>query len=227
MGTSVRTLRAWLNRGWQVASMYLPVVVMAFLAGGVYWLVHITPEPTVAQADQPPRVDPDYFMRGVAMQRFDAQGVPRSRLWGDEARHYPVTGELEVDNVRLQAVGEDGQVLLATAERGVANSDYSELKLYGAARVVRLADAQRGPDGDCVVRPRVELRSEFLHVYVDEKRVVTDQPSELLRDNARILSDKLEMDERAQQALFEGRVRTQLPARASAPAGSAEPACAP
>lgn len=212
----------WLDRLWQLVSLYLPVVVMALLAAGVYWLVRNTPEPVAPAVDAPARQDPDYFMRGVSLQRFDAQGAPRSRMWGDEARHFPATGELEVDNVRLHAIGETGEVLIATATRGVANEDYSELRLYGDARVVRLADARRDDTGTCLVRPRLELRSEFLHVYVDDKRVVTDQPSELWRDQSVIRSDRLELDERSQQATFEGRVRTLIPAQ-SEPAAQCPP----
>jgi len=206
-----------LDRLWQLVSLYVPLVLVAVLAAGVYWLVENTPVPPQPAMDRSKRLDPDYFMRGVSLQKFHADGTPMARLWGDEARHYPSTGALEIDRPRVHAVGETGQVLVATAQSGHSNADYSELKLHGDARIVRQADA------GCLQWPRLELRSDFLHVYVNEQRVVTDRPAELLRDDARISANRLELDHRAGTARFDGKVRTHLPAQAQA----ALPPCPP
>lgn len=202
-----------LDRLWHLVSLYVPLVFVAVLAAGVYWLVENTPVPPDRDPDRSKRVDPDYFMRGITLQKFHADGTPMARLWGDEARHYPATGALEIDRPRVHAVGETGQVLVATARRGQSNADYSELKLHGEARIVRPADGVRQPDGSCLQWPRLELRSDFLHVYVDEQRVVTDQRADLWREDARISANRLELDHRAGTARFDGQVRTHLPAQ--------------
>ena len=43
-------MTGWLRRGWEGASVYLPVLLMGLLALGTWWLVRNAPHPLQAAA---------------------------------------------------------------------------------------------------------------------------------------------------------------------------------
>src|SRR5450830_1462990 len=95
-------------------SIYLPVMLMGVLALGTYWLVRTTPVFAPAGPQQAPRHEPDYFMRDFAVKTFDPQGRLKSEVRGTEARHYPDTDTLEIDQVHLRSYSAEGQVTVAS-----------------------------------------------------------------------------------------------------------------
>ena len=54
--------------------------------------------------------DPDYTMERFSLQRFGADGRLRLQIDGARMRHYPDTDMLEIDEVRVRAVGAEGTV---------------------------------------------------------------------------------------------------------------------
>ena len=58
-----------------------------------------------------------------------------------------------------------------------------------------------------VVEPRLEFRSEFLHAFVDDKRVSSDQPVVLRRGNDQFTGDVFDYDNQSGVANLQGRVR--------------------
>lgn len=150
-------------------STYLPLLLMAVLALSTWWLVKHTPGLPALPTQSVVRHDPDYTMSGFAIERFDRGGRLRVRVEGGQMRHFPDTGRYEIDQARIQAIGSDGGQTLAVAARALANSDLSEVQLHGAAQVTS-RDA----------RGRVlEMRSEFLHVFLVTERLETDRPVEV------------------------------------------------
>jgi len=107
-------------------------------------------------------------------------------------------------------------VTRSTANRGLSNSDGSELQLFGNAIVIR--DPSVGPDGKPT--PRLEFRGEFLHAFVDTERVTSNQPVTLIRDKDQFTGDTLDYDNLSGVANLKGRVRGVLipSAAAAAPA---------
>ena len=141
-GRTLPTVRGWLPRAlvavtaYLMLSSYLPLMLMALLAAGTWWLVRNTPQPPGARPDAPPRQTPDYTMTGFAITRFAPDGQVALRIGGDVLRHYPATDRLEIDGVRIQATGPDGRSTVATARQAVANGDGSEIQLLGGAQVI-------------------------------------------------------------------------------------------
>src|SRR5438105_2196911 len=133
----------WPVRVVEQASSYLPLLLMALLALGTWWLVKNTPMAEVERAAAPPRHEPDYTMTHFTVRRFAPDGTMRAQVEGDTLRHYPDTDTVEIDNVRIRAVAPDGHVTLADGRRALANSDASEVQLLGGAHVVR-----EGANGD-------------------------------------------------------------------------------
>lgn len=198
-----------LRNAWDRSLLYFPLVSMGVLALGTYWLVRSTPPSGGVVAERVVRHEPDYFMENFSARTFDGSGRLRTEVVGAKARHYPDTKWLEIDNIRVRSFDELGRVTTASAQRGLANEDSSEVQLMGEARVVREAD----PGQVANPAPRMEFRSEFLHAFMLTERVVSHLPVEFLRGGDRFSADRLDFDNVEQVLLLTGRVRaTLLPA---------------
>ena len=138
MSTAASRAWRWTRTTWDRLAMYLPVMLMGLLALGTYWLARNTPT-FLGGGDSQRAVthDPDYFMRGFQVRTFDAVGRLKTEIYGTEARHFPDTDTLEIDQPRIRSYDERGAVTVATANRGLSNSDASEVQLMGNAVVVR------------------------------------------------------------------------------------------
>ena len=195
--------------GWERISVYLPVILMALIALGTYWLARNTPSLGPEQTKAAATHDPDQFMRHFSVKSFDASGRLKTELMGDEARHYPDTDTLEIDNPRMRSINEHGAVTVATGKRAVSNADGSEIQLTGDAVVTRAAFKDRS--GHTV--PHLEIRGEYLHLYANTERVTSNKPVEILRGTDRLAGDDLAFDNITQQLDMYGRVRAQIQPR--------------
>jgi lipopolysaccharide export system protein LptC len=200
-----RRKRKWLDS----FSIYLPVALMGLLALASYWLLRATPVAELPAADRPVSTEPDYFMRRFSVKVFDVAGVLKTELTGVEARHYPATDTVEVDNGHIRHIGLNGLPTLASARLITTNGDNTEFVLEGNAVVVREAGVNAA--GETV--PRLEFRGEFLHIYTAPERVVSHKPVTLFRGTDRLEADTLDYvgDERV--ANFKGRVKVRMEPR--------------
>ncbi len=213
-----------IKRAWNLvrvvldrATIYLPIILTAAVALGTYWLVRNAPKLLAPTAKAAPTHEPDYFMRDFVIKNFLPSGELRSELHGVEGRHYPDTDTIEVDKVRMRSVSPEGLVTRSTANRGLSNSDGSEIQLFGNAIVIR--DPSVGPNGKPM--PRLEFRGEFLHTFLDTERVISNKPVTLIRGNDQFTGDTLDYDNLSGVANLNGRVRGLLmptAAMAAAPA---------
>lgn len=187
-------------------SIYLPVFLMGLLALGSYWLVRNTPTVEAPKPVEELRHEPDYFMRNFAVRTFDATGKLQREIFGVEGRHYPDTDTLEIDKPRIRAISETGAITVSTAERGLSNSDGSEVQLIGNAVVTR--EPMIGRSGQQV--PRMQFRGEFLHAYTDTERVRSDRPVTLTRGGDTFVGDAMDYDNISQVMQLRGRVHGTL-----------------
>lgn len=188
----------WRWRLFETLSAYLPLLLMALLALGTWWLVKNTPLSGEARTAMPLQHEPDYEMRNFSVQRFTPQGPLRAQIEGDALRHYPDTDTLEIDNVRLRAIGPDGRVTLATARRAVANGAATEVQLLGGAEVVR--EAVAGEEA-------LNFRSEFLHAFLDTERVRSHLPVTVTRGTTEVHADGMEYSHLDRLIQFGGHMR--------------------
>ena len=184
-------------------STWLPALLMMLFALGTWWLVRSAPKFAAESEASVVSKEPDYFMRDFRVRGFDATGRMTSDLTGVEGHHFPVTDMLEVQKPHMRSFDAQGRLTVGTALRGVSNADGSEIQLYGNAVVVR--EPFTRPDGSVI--PRLEFRGEYLHAFVNEDRVSSDKPVELLRGNDRFVGDHFEYDDRSGVAQLKGRVR--------------------
>lgn len=200
------TAQAIAREAWDRFWLYLPLVCMAVLALGTYWMVRSTPSIETPSAPRLQQHTPDYFMDGFTVKTFDASGRLRSEVMGDKVRHYPDTQWLEIEGLRIHSYDAKGTLTTASADRGLTNEDGSEVQLMGHALVVREATAATGEPP----RPRMQYRSEFLHAFMDTERLKSHKPVELQRGENRFTADRMDFDNAAQVLQLEGRVHGTL-----------------
>ena len=202
--------RSRAQRGWDAATVYLPVVLMGLLALGTWWLVRNAPMPQMPRAEVERRHEADYFMRDFSVKNFDAAGRLQSELQGSLARHYPDTDTIDIDAVRMRSQAPDGRVTHATANRALSNGDGTEVQLFGNAVVTR--EALVLPNGQ--KQPKLEFRGEFLHAWTQTERVSSNQPVTLTRGKDRFTANSMDSDNLEQVLEMRGRVQgTIAPAR--------------
>lgn len=192
---------AWPLRAFEAASTYLPLLLMAALALGTWWLVKNTPVFDADRAAAPLRHEPDYTMTQFLVQRFGANGAMRVQIEGDLMRHYPDTDTFEIDNPRIRAIGDDGRLTVATARRALSNRDGSEVQLTGGAHVVRAATATEAA---------IEFRGEFLHYFRYSEQVRSHLPIVVTQGSSEIRADAMAYDHLAGVLDLKGHVRAVL-----------------
>ncbi|MEP7295401.1 MAG: LPS export ABC transporter periplasmic protein LptC [Burkholderiales bacterium] len=206
MSIAARVLRApW--RVLDAASTYLPLLLMATLALGTWWLVKNTPLFENERELAPVRHEPDYTMTQFMVQRFAANGAMRVQIEGDVMRHYPDTDTLEIDNPRLRAFGDDGRITNATARKAIANRDGSEVQLSGGAHVVREATPKFAA---------IEFRGEFLHCFQNTERVRSHLPVIVTQAGTEFRADSMAYDNLAGVLDLKGHLRAVLTPPSSA-----------
>jgi lipopolysaccharide export system protein LptC len=180
---------------------YLPLLLMALLALGSWWLVKNVPPPQRPKPAAPPRAEPDYTMSGFTLERFAPDGRLKLRLIGAQMRHFPDTDRIELEQLRVEAYAPDGRVTRAQAQRGISNGDASEIQLFGQVEITQ-PDRQGVP---------VRLASEFLHLYTASERVRTHLPARIERNAVRLSGNGMTYDHASGLLAVLGPARLVLP----------------
>jgi lipopolysaccharide export system protein LptC len=196
---------------WGKLTLYLPVVVMALLALGSWWLARNTPLPATVEPIRAVRQEPDYFLNNFSMKKFDAQGTLVSELLGQKARHFPATDILEIEGARMRS-SKNKLVTSGQSDRAYSNGDGSEVQLVGNAWVVR-----EGHDAQGQTLPRVEFRGEFLHAFVNTQQLKSHKPVAITRGADQFFGDALFYDHVESVVQLDGRVRVRFEAPRSTP----------
>jgi lipopolysaccharide export system protein LptC len=197
-------LRKRLRRNLDRLTIYLPLILFAILALGSWWLVRSVPELRPPGIDPQLRQDPDFRLDQFTVRSFDATGRLTREVSGQSATHFPATQSLHIQGVRIVAENEVGTRLTAQAKEGISREVQQQVTLSGDAVAVRQADAQS---------PRIELRGESLTAWLEEERLVSDQPVRITRGPDMFSAQTMNFDTRSGQYELQGRVRAVLPPR--------------
>ena len=195
---------AW--RAWDRVSIYLPVILMGLMALGTYWLARNTPDFKGPGAPRQLTHEPDYFMRGFSVRNFDPAGRLKSEIFGKEARHFPDTDTTEIDQPRIRSFSNEGLLTVATARKALSNADGSEVQLFGDAVVTR----EPAPDAKPAGTPKLEIRSDFLHLFTQAERVKSNKPVTIKRGADEFHADSFEYNHLDRVLELTGRVRGQI-----------------
>jgi lipopolysaccharide export system protein LptC len=182
-------------------SLYLPLILMGFLALGSWWLVRSMPDMVYADENKPLRKEPDYRLKNFWVKSFDTTGRMTREVGGDAGRHYPDVDEMHIDKVRIYAESEKNVKIHALAQTGIATGDGERVTLVGQAQAIREADAQS---------PRTELRGERLLALPKQERLLSSDPVRITRDRDVFTAQTLNFNSQTGEYLLEGRVRGML-----------------
>jgi lipopolysaccharide export system protein LptC len=185
-------------------TIYLPLFLFAILALGSWWLVRSVPELMPPGLDPQLRQDPDFRLDQFTVKSFDASGQLTREISGQSATHFPATKSLHIEGVRILTENEVGTRLTAQAKKGISREAEQQVTLSGEATAVRQADKQG---------PRVELRGETLTAWLQEERLVSDQPVRITRGTDVFSAQTMNFDVRSGQYELQGQVRAVLPPR--------------
>jgi lipopolysaccharide export system protein LptC len=182
-------------------SIYLPLIVMALLASGSWWLVRSVPALLTPEANKPVRQDPDYRLADFSVKSFNASGRMTREVIGDKAQHYPATEALHIDQVRIYAESDSGATMNARAEKGIATDDGKQVTLIGNAYAIKHPQD---------TRPQIELRGQRLVALPDEDRVVSADPVQITRDRDVFTGNTMDFNSNTGEHVLQGRVRGTL-----------------
>ena len=202
-----RHVRPW----WYVLerlSIYMPVLLMAMLALGSYWLLRVTP---AAPGPEPERVvdhHPTDVMRGFAVRTYGPDGGLRSEVRAVEGRRFADDGSMEMDQARIRSFSDAGVLTTAEADRVWTDAGHVNYVLRGHAVVVRHAAQLPG----LAPLERLEFQGNHLKVNTQERRVVSDEPVLLIRGGHRITAQRMDWADQERVANLNGRVQAHLAA---------------
>lgn len=182
-------------------SVYLPLLVMALLASGSWWLVRSMPELITPESDKTVRLDPDYRLTLFSVKSFDSSGRMTREVSGNNAQHYPATEALHIDQIRIYAESESGAKMNARAAQGVATDDGTRVTLTGNAYAIR---------HPYNTSPRVELRGERLVALPDDDRVTSSDPVQITRERDVFTAATMDFNSSTAEYVLQGRVRGSL-----------------
>jgi len=201
-------VQPWLWRLQNLVSNYLPLLLMALLASGTWWLVKNTPLLGEPGEPVPPRHVPDYRMANFEIQRIGADGRLNVQIAGAELRHYPDTDTLEIDDVRLRAVAPDGSLAIAVAKRALSNGDGSDLQLLGDVRLRRLPPGS-GENGPALL----EVRGEFLQALSNSEVLRSHLPVTIRQGSTTLNTSNFEYRHLSGKLSFTSKAQGQIVSR--------------
>jgi len=196
MNTWMR-LRRMLDR----LTVFLPLMLFGVLALGSWWLVRSMPELMPAGTDKLLRVEPDYRLEKFTVKSFDTSGRLTREVSGQSATHFPAKQELHIQNVRIYAENELGTRLQAQARQGVSKENEQQVDLSGDVLAVRAADRHG---------PRMTLKGEAVTAFMDQERLVSFVPVEIVRGADVFTAQTMDFDTRHGLYELQGRVKSVL-----------------
>lgn len=182
-------------------TLYVPLIIMALIALGSWWLVRSIPELLPNDPNRPVRTEPDYRLEKFTVKSFAATGQLTRQISGEAATHYPQSNELHIQRIELFAQNELGSPFNARAEQGISRQNEQQFTLIGNVYAERKAD-QYGP--------RTQVRGERLTAWLETDQLVSDLPVEITRDHNVFTAETLDFNTRTGHYLLQGRVRATL-----------------
>ncbi|PIT76955.1 LPS export ABC transporter periplasmic protein LptC [Limnohabitans sp. G3-2] len=197
-----------LRRLLDALSVYMPLIVLALLASGSWWLVRSVPSLSSTLANKPVRQDPDYRLSQFSVKSFNKDGQMTREVSGESAQHFPATDALHIEKIRIFSQNEKNDRMDAQAQQGIASDDGTQITLLGRAQAIQYARD---------TRPQIELHGERLVALPDEDKVVSDDPVRIIRGRDVFTADSMNFNSHSGEYLLQGRVKGSVMPKTSKP----------
>jgi len=173
-----------------------PLFVLAVLAGLTFWLERLS-QPRAEATDDRQRHDPDFYVDGLQLRRFDDEGRLQYSLFAQRMVHYPDDDTTEVLAPRLSWHRAPVQVL--SADRATIDGPGETVILEGNVQLTRPATRQA---------LAMTVQTPVLTVHPERETVHTEAPVVLTQGRSRIEGQGLIADR--QRAVLGGPARGTL-----------------
>jgi lipopolysaccharide export system protein LptC len=184
-------------RPGKLASL-VPLIAMAALAGGTYWLLQSSLPTAKETAEQPKRHTADYFADNFSVSELDSTGTTQYRLTAKTLVHYEDDENSDLTKPAMRMFQPQKPQVTATSERGTVNSDVSIVDLYDNARILRAAGF-----GD----PQMQADSQHFRVLVNDDVIETEKPVRLQRGPSVMTANGMNYNNVTREMKLYGNVR--------------------
>lgn len=194
-------LRKLLSRLIQMLLRFLPLVLMAIVAGITFWLVQINSPVIKSEEELVKRHEPAYYMDKLAATELDARGNTKYRFNASRMVQFEDDQTYEVTNPAVRAYEPGQPQVTAVSDVGTMNPEGTVIDLRRNARVLRDqgADVERDPV--------MSARSERFELLLNEDIVRTDHPVELRHGQSIMHANGLTFNNVTREVQLLGNVR--------------------
>jgi lipopolysaccharide export system protein LptC len=156
------------------ALKFLPMLLMAVLTLGTYWMVQMN-EPNLDTEKQKRHV-PDYIMDGIVVTTLGPEGNTKFRVAGQKLVHYEDDASSEIDWPIARRFHETKPAITVKSDKGFLDGDMTVLDLVGNASLTRPAQAASATQAGSA---RLFMSSSKFTVLMNEDIVKTNRPVNL------------------------------------------------
>lgn len=204
MTRAIQQPNRFINAAIDGARQLLPLLIMATLAAGTYWLVKRTLPDLPPQVEAPKRHTPDYFIEHLAATALSETGQTKYRFRAQKITHFEDDETAEVVRPAVRAYSQGQPSTTAEADFGVLSGDASILDLAGHAVINRDAGVDEKKS------PPMQAHSEKFRVFLNEDKITTDQPVVLQHGGSVMTANSMSYDNVPRAVQLTGRVRGQI-----------------
>jgi lipopolysaccharide export system protein LptC len=156
------------------ALKFLPMLLMAVLTLGTYWMVQMN-EPNLDTEKQKRHV-PNYIMDGIVVTTLGPEGNTKFRVVGQKLVHYEDDASSEIDWPIARRFHETKPAITVKSDKGFLDGDMTVLDLVGNASLTRPAQAASATQAGSA---RLFMSSSKFTVLMNEDIVKTNRPVNL------------------------------------------------
>ena len=153
---------------------FLPMLLMAILTLGTYWMVQMN-EPNL-DAEKQKRHVPDYIMDGIVVTTLGPEGNTKFRVVGQKLIHYEDDASSEIDWPIARRFHETKPAITVKSDKGFLDGDMTVLDLVGNASLTRPPQAATATQAGSA---RLFMSSSKFTVLMNEDIVKTNRPVNL------------------------------------------------
>jgi lipopolysaccharide export system protein LptC len=174
---------------------YLPVLLLAALAGLTYWLDQRV-QPEVPHTNSPE--DPDFLAEDFLVTRMNRDGTPRYAVRAKKLVHYPGDNSAKLDAPEFTHFDPETAPLTMRANHGLISHNGEEAHFNGDVLVRRSAYSDQ---------KEMTLQTSYLHVIPDQDLAKTDREVTLTSGNSVVRSVGLEFNNATRNVKLLSQVR--------------------
>ena len=180
------------------SAFWLPVGLLALLAGLSLWLQYAVQSPDPNDSDQGKHIV-DYIVENFHATRTDINGRPENTLSARKTQHFIDDDSTQLEAPHFTAIDKQNGSVDIRSERGYVSSKAETVTFTGKVVLVRdLHDAQ-GP---------LTLTTDYLEVFPEQDLARTNRPVQVRGKGIAVNAGAMQMNNQTRELQLTGSVKT-------------------